>query len=122
MDSGPTIWLAGLPGGGQEDLAVALRRALDDRSYRAQVVTAQRTDDPADVVVHLTTPKWVCVERDPTGDWARALQGELRGFPGVDRAYVPPPHVDHTADLHTESVESAAQRLAELLTATVVKR
>ncbi len=116
MQDVPLVWVTGLPGAGQEELAVALRGDLAVLSCPAIVQTGPGERQP-EVVIHVTTPKWVCVERDVTGEWAEALQGRIRGFPGVDRRYVPPARVDHRADLHVETVAQAAERLADAVSA-----
>jgi adenylyl-sulfate kinase len=39
------------------------------------------------VEVHVSTPRHACIDADPRGDWAKALDGELRQFTGVDAPY-----------------------------------
>lgn len=61
--------------------------------------------------VHVSTPKAVCIERDTRGVWERALQGEIRGFTGVDDPYEAPEHPEARLDLSKLSTSEAVQRL-----------
>lgn len=70
------------------------------------------------IEVHVDTPPEVCVQRDPSGLWRRALAGELQGFTGVDDPYEPPLHPEARVDLsETTPGDGAAQVLAALAAA-----
>jgi len=61
--------------------------------------------------VFLSTPKAACIERDVDGAWAKALNGEIRDFTGVDAPYEAPVDADVEVDLSQLSVEAAVQRV-----------
>ena len=67
------------------------------------------------VEVWVSTPAEACATRDQSGNWARALAGELDGFTGVDAPYEASPRPEVSADLSVESVDSAAARVLALL-------
>jgi adenylylsulfate kinase len=67
------------------------------------------------VEIHVATPLEVCERRDPKGLYARARRGELEHFTGISDPYEPPVAPDLVADLGSETVESAGERVLELL-------
>lgn len=67
------------------------------------------------LVVHVSTPLEVCRQRDSTGQYERADQGELPNFPGVTAEYQPPDNAALVVDLATESIGKAAERVVELI-------
>lgn len=67
------------------------------------------------VLVHVSTPRAACIERDTTGVWDKALKGEIRHFTGVDDPYEPPERPDVEVDLAEVPVEQAVWRVAEVL-------
>ncbi len=69
------------------------------------------------VEVAVTTPPEACAERDPSGNWTRALSGELAGFTGVDDPYEPSDNPEIEADLSEESIDAAAIRVLAYLEA-----
>jgi adenylylsulfate kinase len=62
------------------------------------------------VEVYVSTPKAACIDRDKDGAWAKALNGEIRGFTGVDDPYEAPDAPDVTVDLSVLSIEAAVKR------------
>ena len=69
------------------------------------------------VEVYVSTPKAACVERDRDGVWAKALNGEIRNFTGVDASYEAPEHAEVDADLSQLSTEAAVNRVMAKLEA-----
>ena len=67
--------------------------------------------------VWVRTPRAACIERDESGNWARALQGEIRNFTGVDGPYEAPEAAELETDLSVEEVDAATARLLEALEA-----
>lgn len=65
------------------------------------------------VEVYVNTPVEVCEERDPKGLYARAKEGKLKGFTGVDDPYEPPAEPD--LELHGLTLDAAVGRVIELL-------
>src|SRR5580698_299147 len=66
------------------------------------------------VEVYLATPVPVCAERDPKGLYARASEGEIASFTGVDHPYEPPTDPDVVVGHHLP-LEEAVTRVLEAL-------
>jgi adenylyl-sulfate kinase len=66
------------------------------------------------VEVYLSTPVSVCAERDPKGLYARASEGEISSFTGVDHPYEPPSEPDVLVGHHLP-LEEAVARVLEAL-------
>ena len=62
--------------------------------------------------VHVCTPKPACIDQCTTGNWAKALTGELRNFTGVDQPYEKPTQPDCEVDLSVLSIADGARRQA----------
>lgn len=59
--------------------------------YEADRQLARDIHEAADlpfIVCHVATPLAICEERDPKGLYKRARRGEIKGFTGIDSAYV----------------------------------
>lgn len=69
------------------------------------------------VEVYVSTPKAACIERDRDGVWAKALNGEIRNFTGVDATYEVPDAPEVAADLAQLSTEGAVNRVMAKLEA-----
>ena len=67
------------------------------------------------VEVYVATTVEECERRDPKGMYARARNGELLGFTGVDSPYEPPRGAEMVVK-SGESVEAAVERILETLT------
>ncbi len=80
---------------------------------------AKVVGEEAFLVVHVATPIEVCRERDATGQYARADQGELPHFPGVTAQYQPPESADLVVDMSKESIAQAAKRVVEKIEAAL---
>lgn len=65
--------------------------------------------------VHVATPRNVCIEWDTTGNWARALAGELPNFTGVDGPYEPPLNPELRLDLSAVPLEDALSQVLSRL-------
>jgi len=63
------------------------------------------------LLVYVSTPAAACVERDKTGNWARALRGEIRNFTGVDGPYEVPEAPDVVVDISSMSLDEASARI-----------
>jgi len=67
------------------------------------------------LLVYVSTPASACVEQDRTGNWARALRGEIRNFTGVDGPYEVPEAPDVDVDLSSVALDVAAARIMAAL-------
>ncbi len=65
--------------------------------------------------VHLSTPIDICRQRDTTGRYAAADNGEITSFPGVTSAYETPTSADLEISTHELAPEQAASAALELL-------
>jgi bifunctional enzyme CysN/CysC len=65
--------------------------------------------------VHLSTPVDVCRQRDITGQYQAADQGQIANFPGVTFDYESPTNADLTIDTSAASIEDAAQEILSQL-------
>lgn len=81
---------------------------------RDQVRELHRAADLSFTEVRIATPLDECMRRDPKGLYARALEGSLEGFTGVDAPYEPPRHPEMTVE-SGESVEAAVDRIVATL-------
>lgn len=68
--------------------------------------------------VHIATPREVCMEWDSTGNWARALAGELDNFTGVNGPYEAPLNPELRLDLSSverpDALDQVVTRLEQL--------
>ncbi len=67
------------------------------------------------VEVYVSTPPEACIERDTKGNWAKALDGEIHGFTGVDDPYEEPQTPEVEVDLSQLSVEAGVRRVLAAL-------
>jgi sulfate adenylyltransferase len=68
------------------------------------------------IEVYVNTPLEVCEERDPKGMYARAREGLLKGFTGIDDPYESPTNPEIILDTVQSSPQINAERiLAELI-------
>lgn len=65
--------------------------------------------------IYLDTPLTVCAKRDPKGLYAKAHQGTLKGFTGVDDPYEPPEHAELTINTANCTVDQAVDKILRLL-------
>jgi bifunctional enzyme CysN/CysC len=67
------------------------------------------------IEVFIDTPLDVAEARDPKRLYARARQGELENFTGIDSAYQPPQDAELRIDTTTTSPDAAAEQILEEL-------
>jgi sulfate adenylyltransferase len=70
------------------------------------------------IEVYVNTPLEICEERDPKGMYARARDGLIKGFTGIDDPYEPPTN----PEIVLETIHSSPQVNAERILATLVTR
>lgn len=68
--------------------------------------------------VYVNTPLEVCEQRDPKGMYARAREGLITGFTGIDDPYEPPA----SPEIVLETVHSSPQTNAERILAELMSR
>jgi len=67
------------------------------------------------VEIHVDTPLEICKQRDPKGLYARALEGKIKNFTGIDSPYEAPEHAEIVVDTSQGSAEEAAARIVAAL-------
>ena len=67
------------------------------------------------IEVYVNTPIEVCERRDPKGLYAKARQGVLKGFTGIDDPYEPPSQAEITLDTIANSEEENASLILDYL-------
>ena len=67
------------------------------------------------IEVFVDTPLEVCEERDPKGLYAKARDGQIRNFTGIDSPYEPPESPELRLDTVRQSQEEAAEAVVEFL-------
>ena len=67
------------------------------------------------VEIHISTPAVYCQSQDETGNWERALRGDIQNFTGVSAPYEVPTHPEVTCDLSAESIDHATKRIIRFL-------
>ncbi len=74
------------------------------------------------IEVYVNTPLEVCEQRDPKGMYARAREGLLKGFTGIDDPYESPTNPEIVLDTVQSSPQMNAERiLAELIARNYVQ-
>ncbi len=81
------------------------------RSTRDEI----RRELGAFVEVHISTPKETCIAWDTTGNWERALKGEIQGFTGVDDPYEAPLKPELRIDLSDLPTDQAVRLITDQL-------
>ena len=67
------------------------------------------------IEIHVSTPLGECERRDVKGLYARARQGEIRDFTGVDAPYERPVNPELTLDTTRVSIDESTDRVMEAL-------
>jgi len=67
------------------------------------------------IEIFVDTPIEVCKQRDPKGLYARALEGKIKNFTGIDSPYEPPDNPEIVVDTSKASAEESAQRVIHSL-------
>ncbi len=65
------------------------------------------------VEIYVSTPLDECERRDVKGLYARARQGEIRNFTGIDDPYEAPEHPELTLDTRSLSVDQSVANVLE---------
>lgn len=65
--------------------------------------------------IYLDTPIGICVERDPKGLYAKAKQGLIKGFTGIDDPYEKPIHPELVINTANFSVAQEVNKIMTLL-------
>ncbi|KAA5834918.1 adenylyl-sulfate kinase [Saccharopolyspora hirsuta] len=91
--------------------------------FRAERALARSLVEPGEFCeVHVDVPLAVAERRDPKGLYAKARQGELPDFTGIDSPYEPPREPELRLDTSTSSAEkSAGAVLAKLRAMGVIE-
>ncbi|HDN95787.1 MAG: adenylyl-sulfate kinase [Thermoplasmata archaeon] len=67
------------------------------------------------IEVYVKTPVEVCMQRDVKGMYKKALNGEIKGFTGVDDPYEEPENPEIIVETDKESVEESVQKVFDKL-------
>lgn len=73
------------------------------------------------VVVYVKADIETCKARDYKGVYAKALNGELQNFSGINDVYEEPTHAEITIDTETMSAEEAAETIVKYLKKNYIK-
>jgi bifunctional enzyme CysN/CysC len=65
--------------------------------------------------IYIDTPLAECMRRDPKGLYARAREGKIKNFTGIDSPYEAPESPEIVIDTRSLSAEGAAQHILEVL-------
>jgi len=63
--------------------------------------------------VYISTPIEVCIQRDPKGLYAKAINGDIKNFTGIDSPYEAPNNPELALDTQKHSVEELVQIMLE---------
>ena len=83
------------------------------RAERRMVRELVETEEFLEIFVD--TPLEECMRRDPKGLYARAKEGKIKNFTGIDSPYETPENPEITVTTHDVSAEDAAQRVLDAL-------
>lgn len=84
--------------------------------FRAERRMVRELVDPEEFVeIFVDTPLEVCMQRDPKGLYARASEGKIRNFTGIDSPYEVPENPEIVIRTASMSADEAAQRVIALL-------
>ena len=67
------------------------------------------------IEIHVNAPLEVCERRDPKGLYAKARQGQIANFTGIDSPYEPPMKPEITLYTERESVEEGVEKIVAYL-------
>ncbi|MGA9367141.1 MAG: adenylyl-sulfate kinase, partial [Steroidobacteraceae bacterium] len=67
------------------------------------------------IEIHVDTPLEICKQRDPKGLYARALEGKIKNFTGIDSPYEAPENAEIIVDTSKGSAEDVAARIVAAL-------
>ncbi|KAJ1778197.1 Sulfate adenylyltransferase [Coemansia sp. RSA 1824] len=66
-------------------------------------------------LVHVATPLEACIKNDRAGVYQRAINGEIKGFTGIDDVYEAPENPDLSADITKTSISQIVHEIILLL-------
>jgi len=67
------------------------------------------------VLVFVKTPVETCIERDPRGNYKKALAGEIKGFTGIDAPFEDPDDADIVIETVDRSIEECTAEIIDEL-------
>ncbi|MCI0497142.1 MAG: adenylyl-sulfate kinase [Thermoplasmata archaeon] len=67
------------------------------------------------ILVYVKTPVEVCMERDPRGNYKKALAGKIKDFTGVDDPFEEPDDADIVVDTVANDVEECNRQIIRWL-------
>src|SRR6202022_4985283 len=76
-----------------------------------------RPQNPRVSEVFIEGPTETLIARDKTGQYKRALAGEIKNLPGISEPYEPPTHAEVIIDTSRYSVDEAVEHLVGQLVA-----
>ncbi|MGC8544330.1 adenylyl-sulfate kinase [Athalassotoga sp.] len=68
------------------------------------------------IEIFVYCPLKTLIERDPKGLYKKALDGEIKGFTGIDDPYEPPENPEITIDTSVESVDDEVGKIISYIT------
>jgi bifunctional enzyme CysN/CysC len=85
--------------------------------FRAERQMVRELVDTEEFVeIFVDTPLEECMRRDPKGLYARAKEGRIKNFTGIDSPYEVPENAEIVVDTRQGNAETAAQRILDALT------
>ena len=67
------------------------------------------------IEIFVDTPLEECMRRDPKGLYARALEGKIKNFTGIDSPYEAPENAEIVVDTSKGTAEDVAERIVAAL-------
>ncbi|GAC1456262.1 MAG: sulfate adenylyltransferase subunit CysN [Gemmatimonadaceae bacterium] len=84
--------------------------------FRAERQMVRELVDTGEFVeIFVDTPLEECMRRDPKGLYARAREGKIKNFTGIDSPYEVPENAEIVIDTRQGTAETAAQRILDSL-------
>jgi bifunctional enzyme CysN/CysC len=84
--------------------------------FRAERRMVRELVDAGEFVeIYVDTPLEICKERDPKGLYARAIEGKIKNFTGIDSPYEAPENPEIVVDTSRGSAEDTAQLIVAAL-------
>lgn len=68
------------------------------------------------IEIFVYCPLKILIERDPKGLYKKALDGEIKGFTGIDDPYEPPENPEITIDTSVESIDDEIEKIISYIT------
>ena len=67
------------------------------------------------VEIYTKCPVEVCIQRDPRGEYKKALAGQITQFPGISTPYEEPDNPEIVLETDKENIEQCRQKIIEFL-------